>query len=97
MLLMQYNDNIPAVFGFPLVIPHQRRGGMEEERRTKRGGQGGAHCSWQCRAVFVHSSISSLHCSFLLVVLPVRPAVYHRAKERSCTAFTSTLLSGFMD
>ena len=28
---------------------------------------------------------------------PVRPAVYHRAKERSCTAFTSTLLSVFMD
>lgn len=25
MLLMQYNDNIPAVFGFPQVIPHQRR------------------------------------------------------------------------
>lgn len=35
MLLMQYNDNIPAVFGFPLVIPHQRRGGMEEEGREE--------------------------------------------------------------
>lgn len=37
MLLMQYNDNIPAVFGFPLVIPHQRRGGMEEEERRTGG------------------------------------------------------------
>lgn len=37
MLLMQYNDNIPAVFGFPLVIPHQRRGGAEEEERRTGG------------------------------------------------------------
>lgn len=38
MLLMQYNDNIPAVFGFPLVIPHQRGGTEEEEKREERGG-----------------------------------------------------------
>lgn len=35
MLLMQYNDNIPAVFGFPRVIPHQRRGGTEEEEEDR--------------------------------------------------------------
>lgn len=35
MLLMQYNDNIPAVFGFPPVIPHQRKAGEEEEERTR--------------------------------------------------------------
>ena len=43
MLLMQYNDNIPAVFGFPLVIPHQRRrGGTEEEEERRTEGESGA-------------------------------------------------------
>ena len=66
MLLMQYNDNIPAVFGFPPVIPHQRRGMKEEDRR-----KGGVYCSWQCLAVFVLSSISPLFPQlFLSSLLP---------------------------
>lgn len=63
MLLMQYNDNIPAVFGFPLVIPHQRRGGMEEEER----GQGEYTVlgnAWLFLS-FSPSLLSCPHCSFL--------------------------------
>lgn len=60
MLLMQYNDNIPAVFGFPRVSPHQRRG-LQEDRASA--------LFWQRLAVFVLSSISA-SCSLLHRVLP---------------------------
>lgn len=67
MLLMQYNDNIPAVFGFPPVIPHQRKGGMEEEDRRK----GGVHCSWQRLAIFVlFCSSSFFPLRFLTLSIP---------------------------
>lgn len=59
MLLMQYNDNIPAVFGFPRVIPHQRRGGTEEDR-------GRTLLFWPQRAVFVLLAVS-----LLFIVPPV--------------------------
>lgn len=61
MLLMQYNDNIPAVFGFPRVSPHQRRGLQEEDRASA--------LFWQRLAVFVLSSISASS-SLLHRVLP---------------------------
>lgn len=35
MLLVQYNDNILAVFGFPLVIPHQKGGGRRKEQQRE--------------------------------------------------------------
>ncbi len=78
MLLMQYNDNIPAVFGFPLVIPHQRRGGREEEDMGERTVLGNALLFLS----FSPSSLSALHCSFLHLVLPVTPGVYCRAQQR---------------
>lgn len=44
---MQYNDNIPAVFGLPLVIPQPGRGGTEngEEKITVLGNGGLFLCS----------------------------------------------------
>lgn len=80
---MQYNDNIPAVFGFPLVIPHQRRGGPEEEGREEEYGGGRAHCSWQHQSVlsFSVSLFSSLYCSFLNLVMHVRTDVNYWAKD----------------
>lgn len=71
MLLMQYNDNIPAVFGFPRVIPHQRRGLQEEDRRT-----GGVHFSGSVELFlsFPPSLLSVLSVSFFIV--SSQPCVY---------------------
>lgn len=63
MLLMQYNDNIPAVFGFPRVIPHQRRGGTKEEED-----RGRTLLFWPQLAVFVLLAVS-----LLFIVPPSSP------------------------
>lgn len=69
MLLVQYNDNILAMFGFPLVIPHQKGGGRRRE-------QLGEHIVTGKVWLFLSFSLSlpfSLHWSSL-----VRPGVNYK-------------------